>query len=180
MKSTWHLADLVFLRRECGVAIDADTFALVLEYENRNYNFAPCDCGARSLEQHRMTCPSASIMFEPDWFERLRRIFIVAVVFLLPILAAAAPKPHEHSPQECQRLAVMYLDDETRNNTSLVEHGDVMAVCAMDVLDTALGSGKLSDDDRWMFSSFILAQQIVLNRRKITPEPSLVLARGFL
>ncbi len=66
----WVLTDLIFLRG-ARVAIDADTFASVLEYENRHYNFAPCECGAKSLGQHLMDCRSASILWEPDWYRRI-------------------------------------------------------------------------------------------------------------
>lgn len=64
----WVLTDLIFLRG-ARVAIDADTFASVLEYENRHYDFAPCECGTKSLEQHSMDCRRASILWETRWFE---------------------------------------------------------------------------------------------------------------
>ena len=66
------LYDLFFLRT-IGVLIDPDDFARVLRYENKHRDFRACTgCCAISYTQHQPSCPRASVLFEPDWFERLR------------------------------------------------------------------------------------------------------------
>ena len=62
-KVQWVFQDLIFLR-EAGIRVDPDLFKSILKYENKNYNFAPCECGARSLEQHHMECPWSSVLWE--------------------------------------------------------------------------------------------------------------------
>jgi len=67
------LNDLVFLKT-IGVSTDADLFVQVLESENTNRNFAPCNgCGAKTFGQHQPTCPRASVLFLENWFEVVSR-----------------------------------------------------------------------------------------------------------
>jgi hypothetical protein len=67
----WTLRDLVFLK-ENDVAIDAGMLEFVRAYENMNRNIGTCEgCCAITFEQHQPSCPCASILFEPRWFEIL-------------------------------------------------------------------------------------------------------------
>jgi len=66
------LQDLIFLKK-CGIRIDADTFDQVRDAENVHRDFAPCSgCCAISMSQHQPSCPRASILLEPLWYEMLK------------------------------------------------------------------------------------------------------------
>jgi hypothetical protein len=66
------LRDLIFLKK-CGIRIDADTFEQVRVAENVHRDFAPCSgCCALTMTQHDPTCPRASILWEPLWYEMLK------------------------------------------------------------------------------------------------------------
>ncbi|SRR5260370_14273946 len=74
LKPSWTLADLVFLRGEAGVAIDAETLAEVRLQENVHRDIAAClHCGAVPFDQHQLSCPRSSILFANNWFEILTR-----------------------------------------------------------------------------------------------------------
>lgn len=65
------LFDLILLH-DAGVEIDAEDFARALHYENKHRDFGSCTgCCAITYTQHQPNCPRASVLFEPDWFERL-------------------------------------------------------------------------------------------------------------
>jgi hypothetical protein len=69
----WTLNDLIVLR-DAGVAIDRELFDSVLEYENKNFNLAPCStCNTPSLGQHASFCDRASILWDIEWYEILRQ-----------------------------------------------------------------------------------------------------------
>ncbi len=64
--------DLLFLRAT-GIRIDAEDFAKVLQFENKHRDFMPCaGCCAITYTQHQPSCPRASLLFEPDWFDRMQ------------------------------------------------------------------------------------------------------------
>jgi len=66
------LQDLIFLKK-CGIRIDADTFEQVRDAENVHRDFARCQhCCAISMSQHQPSCPRASILWEPLWYEMLK------------------------------------------------------------------------------------------------------------
>lgn len=68
----WTLDDLMLLR-EAQITIDEETFASALHYENMHRGFAACsDCGAITFTQHQQSCPRASVLWSPDWFEKQR------------------------------------------------------------------------------------------------------------
>ena len=65
------LSDLVFLRK-AQIAIDEETFASVLRFENEHHDFTSClGCCAITFAQHQPCCPRASILFQNNWFEIL-------------------------------------------------------------------------------------------------------------
>jgi hypothetical protein len=65
--------DLIFLRK-ARIAIDEAMADEVRLWENKNRDLsACCECLARPSEQHDPTCPRASILFEPDWFDRVKQ-----------------------------------------------------------------------------------------------------------
>jgi len=66
------LSDLTLLRF-CGVAVDNDLLELGLAFENVHMNLGACwSCAAVTGSQHARACPWASILVEPDWYERVR------------------------------------------------------------------------------------------------------------
>lgn len=65
-----NLQDLILLR-DAGVAVSADEFLETLVFENTHRDFSPCgECGTETWGQHDMDCPRATVLWEPDWFER--------------------------------------------------------------------------------------------------------------
>jgi hypothetical protein len=67
------LSDLVLLK-DAGVRIDQDDFDEALAYENTHRDFASCHgCCVPTREQHQPSCPRASILTMPDWYEELQR-----------------------------------------------------------------------------------------------------------
>jgi hypothetical protein len=72
MQMQWTLADLVFLH-DLRIAVDIQTFAAARDAENTHRDFASCSgCGAQTFTQHDPTCPRASILWEPLWYEMLK------------------------------------------------------------------------------------------------------------
>jgi len=67
------LRDLVFLR-SVNILIDPAEFDAVLRRENIHLDFTACEsCCAITFQPHQPSCPRASLLFEPDWFETLMR-----------------------------------------------------------------------------------------------------------
>jgi hypothetical protein len=63
--------DLVFLR-EVAISIDEETFVSVRISENTHLDCVRCPgCAALRHEQHKPSCPRASILFERTWYEFL-------------------------------------------------------------------------------------------------------------
>jgi hypothetical protein len=67
------LADLVRMREQ-GLTISREDFRSAFLYENKHRDFAACSgCGAKTFEQHEMSCSRATVLVQPDCYEELQR-----------------------------------------------------------------------------------------------------------
>jgi hypothetical protein len=66
------ISDLVLLK-DFRIEVTADLMNAAIEYENLHRDFGSChDCCAISLTPHQPSCPRATILFENDWYERIK------------------------------------------------------------------------------------------------------------
>jgi hypothetical protein len=67
------LSDLVRMR-DHGLTISREDFRSAFLYENKHRDFSACSgCGAKTFEQHEMSCSRATVLMQPDWCEELQR-----------------------------------------------------------------------------------------------------------
>jgi hypothetical protein len=67
------LSDLVRMRDQ-GEPISRGDFRSAFLYENKHRDFAACSgCGAKTFEQHEMSCSRATVLMQPGWYEELQR-----------------------------------------------------------------------------------------------------------
>ena len=66
------ISDLIMLK-DFRIKVTSDLMDAAIEYENLHRDFSSCHgCGAVSLTPHQRSCPRATILFETDWYERIK------------------------------------------------------------------------------------------------------------